>query len=51
MNLFAGGFYSLEETASYIESLPKIKHVVIGLSSTKHAKETFGHFISRKENL
>lgn len=45
MNLFAGGFYSLEETASYIESLPKIKNIVIGLSSPQHAKETFGRFI------
>jgi hypothetical protein len=47
MNLFAGGLYSLDETAKYVESLPKIKNIVIGLSSTKHAKETFDRFINK----
>lgn len=47
MNLFAGGLYSLDETAKYVESLPKIKNIVIGLSSTKHAKETFDRFTNK----
>ena len=44
MNIFAGGYSGLNESANYILSLPKIRNIVVGVSSKEHAKETFGFF-------
>jgi len=41
MNIFAGGYTGLTETMEYLDANPKIKNVIIGVSSIKHAKETF----------
>lgn len=41
MNIFAGGYYNLDETFQYIEPLSKIRDVVVGVSTVGHAKETF----------
>lgn len=40
MNVFAGGFSNLDEVCNYISNQPKIRNVVIGASSVKHAQET-----------
>lgn len=44
MNVFAGGYNDLEETYQYITSLPKLRKLVIGASSTEHVKQTFEMF-------
>jgi len=44
MNIFAGGYSEIKESANYIISLPKIRNVVVGVSSKEHAKETFELF-------
>ncbi len=44
MNIFAGGYSGLNESSNYILSLPKIRNIVVGVSSKEHAKETFGFF-------
>jgi len=41
MNIFAGGYYNLDEAFQYIEPLSKIRDVVVGVSTVDHAKETF----------
>ena len=41
MNIFGGGFVSLDDVISYIESIPEIRNVVVGVSSVEHAKQTF----------
>jgi hypothetical protein len=46
MNIMAGGFLKLNEAYEYIVSLPKIRNVVIGVSSMEHAKKTFELFSS-----
>jgi len=44
MNIFAGGYSGVQESVNYIISLPKIRNVVVGVSSREHAKETFQLF-------
>jgi len=44
MNILAGGYSGLNESANYILSLPKIRNIVVGVSSKVHAKETFEFF-------
>ena len=44
MNIFAGGYSGIHESANYILSLPKIRNIVVGVSSKEHAKETFEFF-------
>ena len=46
MNIFAGGYTGLDVAEKYILSQPKIRNIVVGLSSVEHAKETFGRFIN-----
>jgi len=48
MNIFAGGYSGLNESANYILSLPKIRNIVVGVSSKEHAKETFEFFTKPK---
>lgn len=47
MSILAAGYLRLPEAVEYIESLPEIKGVVVGVSKRKHASETFS-YISRK---
>ena len=47
MNIFAGGYLGLNEAYNYITSQPKLRNVVIGVSSTEHAKETFQLFTTK----
>lgn len=42
MGTLASGSIHPEEAYEYLFSIKKIKHVVVGLSSKKHADETFG---------
>ena len=44
MNIFSGGYSGLDEVADYIISKPKIRNIVVGISSVEHAKETFERF-------
>jgi len=44
MNVFAGGYYGLEETFQYASSLSNLKKIVIGASSVEHVKQTFEMF-------
>jgi len=41
MNIFAGGYLGLDEATEYIFSQPKIRNIVVGVSSVEHAKQTF----------
>jgi len=44
MNIFAGGYLDLEEAYEYILSQPKLRNIIVGVSSIEHAKETFSLF-------
>ena len=44
MNIFAGGYVNLVQAHKYVSSLPKLRNVVVGVSSVIHAKETFQLF-------
>jgi len=41
MNILAGGYFSLQESFDYIQSLPQIRNIVVGVSTVSHAEETF----------
>ena len=41
MATLASGYLKPKEAFEYIFSLPKIKSVVVGVSTKQHAKETF----------
>ena len=41
MNILAGEYLELNEACNYILSIPRIRNVVVGASSTEHAKKTF----------
>lgn len=41
MNTLAGGYLRPQEAFEYLSTYKKIKSVVVGLSSKKHADETF----------
>jgi len=45
MSVLAGGYLELKEAYDYISTLPKIRTVVIGISSTEHAQSTFKLFL------
>lgn len=47
MSILAGGFVSLQDAYEYILVQPKIRNLVIGLSSIQHAKDTFGIFLNK----
>lgn len=49
MNIFGGGFVSLDEVIGYLKSQPKIKNVVVGISSVEHAKETFSRLVEMQK--
>lgn len=44
MSILAGGYVSLNDAYEYTLTQPKIRNLVIGLSSVQHAKDTFGLF-------
>ncbi|MBN1245154.1 hypothetical protein JXA31_06135 [Candidatus Bathyarchaeota archaeon] len=44
ISILAAGYISPAEAADYIQTLPNIKGVSIGISKEKHAKETFKFF-------
>ena len=46
MNIFAGGYTDLKQAHAYVSSLPKLRDVVVGISSVTHAKETFEQFLN-----
>jgi hypothetical protein len=48
MSVLAGGFLEPNEAYSYILSQPKIRSVVIGISSVSHAKKTFEIFLNKE---
>jgi hypothetical protein len=41
MSIFAGGYLSLESALDYLRSLPRLPGVAVGVSSKRHAEETF----------
>lgn len=45
MSILAGGFISLQDAYEYISTQPRIRNLVMGLSSIEHAKDTFGIFL------
>ncbi len=44
ISILAAGYISPKEAADYLQTLPNIKGVSIGISKEKHAKETFSVF-------
>jgi hypothetical protein len=44
ISILAAGYISPKEAACYLQTLPNIKGVSIGISKEKHAKETFSVF-------
>jgi len=48
MSVLAGGFLRPKEARDYIFLQPKIDTMVIGISSTVHAKDTFELFLDKK---
>jgi hypothetical protein len=48
MSVLAGSFLSSAEAYEYILSQPKIKDVVIGISSVTHAKDIVQLFLNKK---
>jgi hypothetical protein len=51
MSVLAGGYLSAQEAYQYILSQPKIRTVVIGLSSVDHAKNIFEVFVNKKNTF
>ena len=41
MSILAAGYLKLPEAVDYIDELPNISGVVVGVSKEKHARETF----------
>ena len=50
MSILAGGYLEPSDAYKYILTQPKIKKVVIGVSSIDHAKKTFGLFLKPNTN-
>jgi hypothetical protein len=50
MSVLAGGFLLPRESYEYILSQPKIRNVVIGMSSVAHAKDILQIFLNKKIN-
>jgi aryl-alcohol dehydrogenase-like predicted oxidoreductase len=48
MSVLAGGYLRLNEAYEYILSQPKIKNVVIGISSIAHAKSTLQLLLNKE---
>lgn len=47
MSILASGYLKLPEATDYVENLPKIKGVVVGVSKENHAQETFSYLKAR----
>ena len=47
MSILAAGYLKLPEAIDYVESLPTIRGVVVGVSKEKHAHETFSYLRAR----
>jgi len=47
MSVLAGGFLKLQDAYEYLSKIPQITSLVIGVSSTDHAKSTFSLFINK----
>ena len=43
MSILASGYLSLEEAAKYVQSLKAIKSYVVGVSTKRHAQDTFSY--------
>ena len=43
MSILASGYLKLPEAIAYVENLPKIRGVVVGVSKEKQAQETFSY--------
>jgi hypothetical protein len=41
ISILAGGYVGLDEAVKYIQGLPRVAGVAVGVSSTQHAEETF----------
>ena len=41
MSILAAGYLELDEAIEYLRSLPNLAGIVVGVSSTEHAKQTF----------
>lgn len=50
MSVLAGGYLEPSVAYKYISTQPKIKKLVIGVSSIDHAKKTFGLFLNQNTN-
>jgi len=47
MSVLAGGFLPLQEAYHYLSTLQKVKTLVVGVSSSDHAKTTFELFLDK----
>jgi hypothetical protein len=47
MSILAAGYLNLHEAAEYIETLPNLRGVVVGISKEKQANETFSFLKNR----
>lgn len=50
MSIMAGGYLDLNEAFDYIRTLPRLSGIAVGVSSTKHAEETFTKFGMLQKN-
>lgn len=41
MSLFAGGYVEFSEVKNYLVSQPKLRNIVVGISTKEHARQTF----------
>jgi hypothetical protein len=44
MSILAGGYSDLNQAFDYIRALPRLSGIAVGVSSKKHAHETFTKF-------
>jgi len=47
MSVLAGGFLKIKDAHEYLSHIPQIKSVVIGVSSSEHAKNSFSLFLNK----
>jgi hypothetical protein len=47
MSILAAGYIRLSDAVEYIEGLPNLKGMVVGVSKDKHARETFSFLRNR----
>jgi len=51
MSVMAGGYLKLDEAIDYIQALPNLSGVAIGVSSKEHARDTFTNLRTMPENM